>query len=57
MKSVITQDEYIKAQLRLEKIIDLVNDDTPVGNPVLQELIEISDTIEAYEQEYFPLSC
>lgn len=49
MEKVITHEEYTGALLRLEEIIDLVNDDTPENDPVLQELIEVSDIIEAYE--------
>jgi len=45
MDKFITQEEYVKAQIRLEEIIDLVNDDTPEDNPILQELIKVSDII------------
>jgi len=55
MERVVTHEEYVKAQLRLEDIIDLVNDETPESDPVLQELIEVSDIIEAYEEEHFSI--
>ena len=45
MDRFITHEEYVKAQIRLEEIIDLVNDDTPEDNPILQELIKVSDII------------
>jgi HTH-type transcriptional regulator/antitoxin HigA len=55
MERSITHEEYVRVQLRLEDIIDLVNDNTPDSDPVLQELIDVSDTIEAYEEEHFPI--
>ncbi len=55
MDNIITHEEYVKAQLRLEDIIDVVNDNTPDDNPVLQELIKVSDIIEAYEKEHYPI--
>ena len=55
MDKFITHEGYVKAQIRLEEIIDLVNDDTPEDNPILQELIKVSDIIEAYEEEHYPI--
>jgi HTH-type transcriptional regulator / antitoxin HigA len=53
--SVTTHAEYVKALIRLEEIINLVDDGTPEDNPFLIELVEVSDTIEAYEEEHFPI--
>jgi HTH-type transcriptional regulator / antitoxin HigA len=53
--SVVTHAEYERALVRLDEIINLVNDDTPENNPFLIELVEVSDTIEAYEEEHFPI--
>ena len=55
MERFITHEEYVKAQLRLEDVIDLVNDDTPENDPVLKKLIEVSEIIEAYEEEHFAI--
>lgn len=55
MKSYVTHEAFVKAQLRLEEIIDLVDDYTPEDNPILRELVEVSSVIEAYEQEHFPI--
>ncbi len=57
MENIITHEEYVKAQIRLEEIIklDLVSNDTPEDDPLLQELDKVSDIIEAYEEEHYPI--
>ncbi len=57
MENIITREEYVKAQIRLEEIIklDLVSNDTPEDDPLLQELDKVSDIIEAYEEEHYPI--
>ncbi|MCW3789390.1 helix-turn-helix domain-containing protein [Plebeiibacterium sediminum] len=57
MENIITHEEYVKAQIRLEEIIklDLVSNDTPEDDPLLQELDDVSDIIEAYEEEHYPI--
>ncbi len=44
------------SNLRLDELIDIVNDNTPTNEPLLQEFLEISDLIEKYEVLHFPLS-
>lgn len=51
----ITEQEYKKACERLEEIIDLVDENAPEDNPLLQELMVISATIEAYEEIHYPM--
>lgn len=41
--------------IRLEEIINLVDDDTQENNPFLIELVEVSDKIEAYEEAHSPI--
>ena len=55
MERVITHEKYAKAQIRLEEIINIVDDNTPEDHPVVQELIEVSNLIEKYEEEHFPI--
>ena len=54
MEKTITHEEYVKANLRLEELIDVVNDTTPTEDPLAREFIEISDIIEQYE-DHFPI--
>lgn len=51
----ISQEQYVKANLRLEELLKKVTDDTPESSPILQELIEVSDIIESYEEIHFPI--
>lgn len=55
MNKTITEQEYNKACVRLEEIIDLVDDNAPKCDPLLKELIAISDIIEAYEEIHYPI--
>ena len=54
MKKTI-ESEYIKATSRIEELLKFVNDETPEDNPNLQELIVLSDLVESYENEHYPI--
>src|SRR5690554_3962377 len=51
----ITEQEYNKACVRLEEIIDLVDDEAPEDDPLWQELVQVSNTIEAYEEIHYAI--
>lgn len=53
--SMVTHKQYARANLRLEELIKLVDDNTPLENPLAKELLEVSDTIERYEEIHFPI--
>ena len=55
MKRTITHKQYLKANLRLEKLIDLVDDNTPMDDSLAKEFIAIRDIIEQYEEIHFPI--
>ena len=55
MEKVITHKEYAQANIRLEEIIDLVDDSAAQTDPLAIELIEVSDLIEAYEEIHYPI--
>ena len=42
----------MKASIRLEELINLVDDTTPETDPLALELMEISDIIEGYEDQH-----
>jgi len=51
-----SNEEYQKANKRLEEIINLVNNDTPESDPNFKELMKVSDIIEAFEERYCSLN-
>jgi len=55
MEDYITYEAYIKANLRLEELMNLVDDATPETDPLVMEFIKVSDIIEAYEEKHFPI--
>lgn len=55
MKKSISHKAYTEANLRLEALIDQVNDDTPENSPLAQEFLEVTQTIEEYEEVHFPI--
>src|SRR5690554_6568447 len=51
----VTEQEYNKARVRLEEIIDLVDDEVPEDDPLWQELVQVSNTIEVYEEIHYAI--
>lgn len=52
---MITHKKYVKANHRLEELINVVNDNTPLDSPLAKEFLKISDIIEEYEGTHFPM--
>ena len=55
ISNMITHKQYVKANLRLEELINKVDDNTPLENPLTKEFLEVSDTIERYEEVHYPI--
>ncbi|MFS4448704.1 helix-turn-helix domain-containing protein [Maribacter sp. 2307UL18-2] len=55
MGKSITHEAYVKANLRLEELLNVVGNDTPEDSPEMVELLEVSDIIEQYEEIHFPI--
>ena len=51
----ITENEYRKAAERIEELLLLVNDNAPKEDANLQELVALSDLVENYETEHYPI--
>ena len=51
----ITLEEYTKANIRLNEMIDLVNDETSEDDPLMVEFLNITEIIETYEKEHFQI--
>jgi HTH-type transcriptional regulator/antitoxin HigA len=51
----ISEIDYKKASARIEELLKVVNNNTPQDDPNLEELVALSDIIENYETEYYPI--
>lgn len=51
----ITEKEYEAALKRIDELLPLVTDDTPDDAPNLIELSKVSDIVEVYEDEHYPI--
>jgi HTH-type transcriptional regulator/antitoxin HigA len=51
----ISEVDYKKASTRIEELLKVVNNTTPQDDPNIKELVALSDTIENYETEYYPI--
>ena len=51
----ITEEQYRFAQSRVEALLPLVDDNTPLSDPKAVELVMMSDIVIDYEQEHFPI--
>ena len=55
MKKSLDQMRYEYALTRVEELLPLVGEETPVNDPLAIELSIMSDCIIAYEKEHFPM--
>lgn len=53
--SKITKAQYELAEKRIEELLPLVNDSTPTTDPNSVELTIMSDIVEEYEKEHYPI--
>ena len=51
----ITKEEYEFALARIEELLPMVDDNTPVDDPNYLELDMISDMVEEYEDIHYPI--
>lgn len=51
----ITGKEYEAALKRIDELLPLVTDDTPADDCNLIELLKVSDLVEEYEREHYPI--
>ncbi len=55
MKKTISHKQYLKANLRLEELITVVTDNTPLDSPLAKEFLKVSDIVEEYESIHYPI--
>src|SRR5512137_927639 len=53
--ATITENDYFKANERMEDLLLLVNNNTPINDPNLKELERVSEIVEEYELEHHPV--
>lgn len=51
----ITEKQYKEAEARVEELLPLVDDNTSLDDPNLIELRRVSDIVENYEKEHYPI--
>ena len=51
----ITEKHYREAEARIEELLPLVDEDTPISDSNYIELKRVSDIVEAYETEHYPI--
>lgn len=51
----ISKAQYEMAEKRIEELLPLVNDDTSVNDPNSVELAMMSDIVEEFEKEHYPI--
>ena len=51
----ITEKQYKEAEAKIEVLLPLVDDNTPISDPNLIELKRVSGIVEAYETEHYPI--
>ena len=55
MAQIKSEAAYRAAMRRIEELLPLVNDNTPVDNPNYLELDMLSDMVEEYEDIHYPI--
>ncbi|MEQ8474424.1 MAG: helix-turn-helix domain-containing protein [Marinoscillum sp.] len=53
---MISQQEYKKHLTRIDELLQVVGNDTPLTDPAFIELNELSDLVADYEEVYHPVS-
>lgn len=51
----ITKEQYEYALQRIEELLPIVTDEMPTSDPKVIELTLVSDIVEAYEKEHYPI--
>jgi HTH-type transcriptional regulator / antitoxin HigA len=55
MKRIVTYAEYEAIMLRVNELVEIVDDKTPSTDRNLIELDFLTDLVVAYEKEHYPM--
>ena len=56
MAQIKNEAAYRAAMHRIDELLKVVNDSTPIDDPNYLELDMISDMVEEYEEEHYPIA-
>jgi len=56
MEQIKTETAYRAAMKRIDELLKVVNNSTPVDDPNYLELNMISDLVAEYEEIYYPIN-
>jgi len=56
MAKIKNENQYQIILKRVEKLMDIVTEQTPTNNPDFLELDVLADLTEEYEMEHFPIT-
>jgi len=49
------ETQYNAIMKRIDQLLEMVDDNTPEDNPEYIELMLLTDLVESYEDEYYPI--
>lgn len=52
----ITKEKYEYAQARIDALLPLITENTPMDDPMMIELMMATDIVEAFETEHCPIA-
>lgn len=55
IRKIENETQYDAALARIEELLPLVSDDTPIDNPASVELVKISKLVADYEDVHYPI--
>lgn len=55
IRNIENEAQYDEAIARIEELLPLVSDDTPIDNPASVELVKISKLVVDYEDVHYPI--
>lgn len=51
----ITKEKYEYAQARIDALLPQITENTSMDDPLMMELMIVTDIVEAYEEEHYPI--
>ena len=56
MKRIKTEEEYKAIMSRIDELVEIVDDNTPITDKNMIELDFLADLVVAYEKEHYPVT-
>lgn len=55
IRKIENETQYDAALARIDELLSLVSDDTPIDDPACVELVKISNLVADYEDVHYPI--